>query len=228
MHAQRPASPVRRRALGQWRTFLREFRDSFATTGAVLPSSRYLARSIAKLDADLPPRARLLEAGPGTGAFTDEMIRQLRPGDELVLVEINQRFVHVLEERLREDPAWSPKRDQVRLVHGSIEDLPSEERFHAIVCGLPFNNFPPDLVETLVGRLVEALEPGGTFRFFEYLWIRTLSSPFVGSTKRDHQRSVAERLGRFLQDYGVGRQQVILNIPPAVVHRLCRDRAGVG
>lgn len=200
--------------------FWSEFRGSFQSTGAVLPSSRYLAKAIVQPSTTSPRPARLLEAGPGTGAFTVQLIEQLQPNDALTLVELNPRFVEVLRRRLDEDAGWRAKKGQVTIIHGPVEALPADERFHAIVCGLPFNNFEPALVDAIFRKLLSHLEPGGSFSFFEYFGIRTLKAPFVPAGERQRLDQVATTIGQFLNQYRVGSRHVAFNFPPAVVHHL--------
>src|SRR4051812_43346086 len=101
-------------------TFLRESRRHFRTTGALLPSSRFLARAlVAPLvarPAIVPPR-RVLEVGPGTGSVTRAILRYLRPDDRLDAVELNRRFVDRLQLHLLHDPLFAPYRGQVQVIH---------------------------------------------------------------------------------------------------------------
>ena len=202
-------------------TFWREFRNNFQTTGAVLPSSRSLARAITRMANSAPRPARILEAGPGTGAFTDSLVSMLGPGDELVLAEISESFVEVLRRRLDTDPNWNAKRDQVRIHHGPVEQLEESARFHAVVCGLPFNNFEPEVVDQLFRGFLDRLEPGGAFSFFEYLWIRAIKAPIVGSKERERLRQVASVIDHYLQEHRIASDRVFRNVPPAVAHHLC-------
>ena len=72
--------------------FFRAFRRNFHTTGAILPSSRFLARAMT-FDLKGPRRpARILEVGPGTGAVTREIVRHLQDDDRFDAVEINPSF----------------------------------------------------------------------------------------------------------------------------------------
>src|SRR5438270_8819364 len=99
--------------------FFRAFRRNFHTTGAILPSSRFLARAMAS---DLKgPRgpARILEVGPGTGAVTREIVRLLLPGDRLDAVEINPSFVAHLRRRLDEAVLFRRRLDQIELIEGA-------------------------------------------------------------------------------------------------------------
>lgn len=207
-------------------TFAKEFRATFETTGAVLPSSRFLARAITRHARSVDGPKRLLEVGPGTGAFTDQLIRHLKPTDEFVVVELNDRFVGTLRHRLETEPAWKEKRSQVRLIHDTIEALDATEKFDAVVCGLPFNNFDPSLVEQLVGKMIGHVSPGGTFSFFEYLAIRKLKAPFVGKVERERLAAVADVLGGYLMKHRIASDRVIRNVPPAVAHHLRVESGG--
>ena len=67
--------------MGYWtlgQEFLRQYRTRNRDTGAILPSSPSLARTLAsQLRKGIVPR-HLLEVGPGTGAVTAELLRLLR------------------------------------------------------------------------------------------------------------------------------------------------------
>ncbi|HVJ83232.1 MAG TPA: methyltransferase domain-containing protein [Planctomycetia bacterium] len=206
--------------LAEIRTFFRETRQTFRTTGAVLPSSRFLAYKIADRIEKMPAPRRILEAGPGTGAVTRVLIQRLGPTDRLTMVELNERFVDSLQAKLDHDPKWSPRRDQVELIHGAVENIPAERKFHAVVCGLPFNNFEPELVDQLLGKLLAHLEPGGHLSFFEYLAIRHLKAPFVSARERARLKAVAKVMHGYQNKFEVGLNRIALNVPPAVVHHL--------
>ena len=66
--------------LKQQAAFIRQFGTRFETTGSLIPSSRFLARSITRYLQDRGDAAiRVLECGPGTGPFTNRIVRRLRP-----------------------------------------------------------------------------------------------------------------------------------------------------
>src|SRR5438105_14388325 len=92
--------PSRPAAMSFWTecgTFLRESRRHFRDTGALLPSSRFLARALAAPLAGQRPPCRILQVGPGTGSVTRAILRRLQPGDQLDCVELNDHFVERLE-----------------------------------------------------------------------------------------------------------------------------------
>src|SRR5215472_6456774 len=93
--------------------FFRECRRHFHTTGAILPSSRFLARALVRPLRSPRSACRILEVGPGTGSVTCEIARRLLAGDRLDAVEINAHFVDLLERRLRQERVFLRCRDQV-------------------------------------------------------------------------------------------------------------------
>lgn len=197
-------------------TFFRESLANFQRTGAVLPSSPWLARRLAKQIASQNGSGepqQILEAGPGTGALTTEIVRHLRPGDHLTLCEINGCFVRHLKDRLDSDPALAPWAHQVSIHHGPVEELGAEYYFDHIVSGLPFNNFPPDLVRKIFEAFMLAAKPSGTVSFFEYVGIRRLKAPFLSDTERERLNEVKAIIEEYM---GTGqREMTLLNVPPA-------------
>src|SRR5262245_40314490 len=106
--------------------FFRQCRRHFRSTGAILPSTRFLARAlVSELRKPRGP-ARILEVGPGTGSVTREVLRRLSPGDRLDLVEINGQFVDLLRQRFDHETDFRRYRDQVAVIHKAVEDLPGE------------------------------------------------------------------------------------------------------
>jgi phospholipid N-methyltransferase len=197
------------------RTFLRQTFSNFHHTGAIAPSSPWLARALAApLAAAQSGPIEILEAGPGTGAVTMGIIPHLHDGDHLTLCEINGEFVAALESRFVREPAWAAVRNQVTIHHGPVEDLSAEGRFHHIVCGLPFNNFQPDLVRAIFNTFESVIRPGGTINYFEYAAIREMKMPFVSKSERERLRGVAQVLGEVCQRQK-SRKLVLLNFPPA-------------
>ena len=153
--------------------FLSQTLRRFHDTGAIAPSSRWLGRALAEPLAERGDGPMsVLEAGPGTGAVTREIVRHLRPGDRLTLCEINPVFVEHLRRRFESDARLRSHRDSVTIVEGPVESLEGEGSFDHIVCGLPFNNFEPDQVREIFGVFQRLVKPGGTVNFFEYAAIR--------------------------------------------------------
>ena len=213
-------------------TFLRESRRHFRTTGALLPSSRFLARALAaplgrpasragnRESASAGKPRRVLEVGPGTGSVTRAILRYLRPDDRLDAVELNRRFVDRLQLHLLHDPLFAPYRDQVRVIHSAVEDLPGEGVYDHIVSGLPLNNFPGWQVRQIFQAYRRLLKPDGVLSYFEYVLIRQLKTPFVNRRERRRLYRVGRIVGQYIRTCQVRREQVLMNVPPAIVRHL--------
>jgi phospholipid N-methyltransferase len=200
--------------------FIREFRREFRTTGAILPSSRFLARAlVSQLRGPRSP-CRILEVGPGTGSVTREIARRMLPGDRLDAVEINAHFVGLLEQRLREERVLRARRDQVQVIHAAVEDLIGESVYDFIVSGLPLNNFPVAQVRAIFATYRRLLRPGGTLTYYEYVLVRQLKTPFVDRRERRRLFRVGRVVGGYIRDYQIRRERIFINVPPATVRHL--------
>lgn len=200
--------------------FFRESRRQFRTTGSVLPSSRFLAGALTSELRKPRGPARILEVGPGTGSVTKRILRHLQPGDTLDAVEINARFVEMLQRRFREEWAFWRYRDQVRLVHGPVEELAGEAVYDFIISGLPLNNFPAAQVREIFRAYSRLLKPGGTLTYYEYVFIRQLKTPFVNRRERRRLYRVGRIVSNYIRTCQIRREGVIINVPPAIVRHL--------
>lgn len=201
--------------------FFRQFVDHFETTGAISPSSRWLARSLARFvggeEGDQPPQ-RILEVGPGTGAVTRGVIARMRPEDRLDLVELNASFVKLLRDQLATDDRYRKVADRVRVLHMAVQDLPVDEPYDVIVSGLPFNNFPATLVDEILVALAKQGRPGGVLSFFEYAAVRPTRGMISLPADRKRLKAVGRVLKQFLGTHEFRREIVWRNFPPAWVH----------
>jgi len=215
-------------------TFLRQFGSQFETTGSLLPSSRFLARAITRYLAergDAP--IRVLECGPGTGAFTDQIVRHLRPGDHFDLVELNETFVDVLENRFATESHWQAVRDLAEIHQLPLQELGDEDAsgdcsdrqpYDFIISGLPHVNFPPAVVETITDAYFQFLKPGGTLSYFEYMFIRPLKKQITTGATRNKIHGVDRIMAAYLREHRIARDNVFLNVPPAWVQHLLVEK----
>lgn len=204
------------RYLTECRAFFRQFREQYHTTGSILPSSRALARALTRpLRSARPPR-RVLEVGPGTGAVTAEIVRCLRPGDRLDIVEINAEFVAVLERRFVAERDFQRVRGQTRIFHAPLQQVAGTGEYDFMISGLPLNNFSPDLVQEIFASYERLLQPEGVLSYFEYVWIRNLKMPLVSPPERARLRALGNFLERKIRAYQIAEEVVPWNVPPAV------------
>lgn len=157
--------------------------------------------------------------GPGTGAVTQQIVKRMRPGDELDLVEINPAFVEVLNHRLKRDPGLRGVADRARVICSPVERLEPETPYDVVISGLPLNNFPVAAVEEILHAQRRLTRPGGTLSFFEYIAIRSAKTVVSPRPERERLKGV----GRVLEDFlalAARREAVWINLPPAWVHHV--------
>jgi phospholipid N-methyltransferase len=143
---------------------LSEFVRQPTRTGAVAPSSRWLAERLVD-GVDIDGADTVVELGPGTGAFTRVIADRVRPAALVLAVELNAGLAENLVARF----------PSVRVVNDSAERLPqhlrSVGRPHAdvVLSGLPFAAWREDLQARLLEAIAASLRPGGHFATFAYL-----------------------------------------------------------
>jgi len=198
------------------RVFLREVLRDFSQTGAVLPSSRSLAKAMVSQIKKGGKDLRILEVGPGTGVFTRTILRQLREEDHLDLVEMNPYFAQYLQENLQDSIC------RVKILSSSIQELSEARKYDYIISGLPLNNCQPEVIRDLFEKLLSFLKEDGILSYFEYAFVRTLKTPFVGREERKRLQNIARLLKVYLQKFEFHSEFVPLNIPPAIARHLCK------
>jgi phospholipid N-methyltransferase len=208
--------------------FFRQYVRRFETTGAVAPSSRFLARALSRPLRDCRDRAvRVLEVGPGTGAVTREIVRHIKPGDTLDLVEINENFADLLRKRFETDASYSAIADRSAVHVCPLQEFEPTERYDVVVSGLPFNNFPAPLVEELVDLCLAMLNPGGTLSFFEYMYIRPIRRMVSRAPEKTRLGEIERILQARFQQHRFDTDWVFVNVPPAWVQHLRAREQGL-
>ncbi len=212
-------------SLREYVTFFREFRSRFETTGAIAPSSRFLASAMLRPLRQRPDGApvRVLEIGPGTGAVTDWLVHQIKPGDTLDLVELNSNFADVLRKKFEVDDEYRriAERSQVHVV--ALQEFNAEQPYDFVISGLPLNNFPADLVDEIFDAYFRLLAPGGTLSYFEYMYVRSLRKRVGARPSRERLGRIDATMGHFVNRYRVRRDWIFVNLPPAWVQHLKKD-----
>ena len=217
-----------RQRLADYRVFWREFRHTFHTTGSIIPSGPALARALAsRIDPCDSPR-HILEAGPGTGAVTVNIVDRLGPEDKLDIVELNERFYNVLCSRFESDPKWKAVADRVQLFNKPLQEMEGEGKYTRIVSGLPLSNFDCEMVEDLFRHFHRLAAPQGMFSFFEYVALRKVRAMYSSRSERKRLSGVDQIFHREFSRWEESRQCIPANVPPAWVHHLCMPGIGNG
>lgn len=182
---------------------LGRFVRSPRTVGAVMPSSRFLAREIVA-GLDLSMACRVVELGPGTGVVTRVLAERLGPEAHALAIDIEPAFVATIAARF----------PRIEAVCASASDLP--ELLHArdsfpadhIISGLPFASLPAEVTASILDAVASSLRPGGTFTTFQY--VNGYPTPLA----RAFRQSMSQRMGA-----APTRKVVWQNVPPAFVLR---------
>jgi phospholipid N-methyltransferase len=177
------------------------------TVGAVAPSSPVLAREMVR-DLDLDGAVRVVELGPGTGAFTGEIVNRMSPAGRFLAIELEPEFAQKIQEKF-------PGVDCVRASATMLTSLVSDRALRPvdhIISGLPFASLPRDATRQILDGIEQVLRPGGTFTAFQYVHAYRLP-PAVA-----FRRDLEARFGR-----AAARRLVVRNIPPAWVLRWTRS-----
>lgn len=150
--------------------FFRQYLKNLRTVGAVAPSSRYLARKMTEA-INFDTAKVIVEYGPGTGAITSELVRQLRPGTRLLVIEANQAFY----EHLRD--TYDGRRS-IEIIHDSaanttqLLNIRGLKAPDCIISGLPFAALPLDVSRTILETTVQLLSTTGVFVTFQYTLLK--------------------------------------------------------
>jgi phosphatidylethanolamine/phosphatidyl-N-methylethanolamine N-methyltransferase len=177
------------------------FLRSPRTVGALTASSRALAAAMVH-GLDLQGPHRIVELGPGTGAFTAAIVDGLGPDTQFLAIDIDPAFVKQIQKR------WPA----VQCVCASAERLSAlvhDRRLFPIdhiVSGLPFVSLPVAMTRQILDGVSMVLRPGGTFTTFQYFHAFRLPSAVA------FRRSLSEKLGAEPES-----RLIIRNFPPAVV-----------
>src|SRR5690349_4817081 len=143
--------------------FLRTWIEKPLATGAVMPSGRVLARTMARY-VDPKSTGPVIELGPGTGPVTEALVNRGVDPARLLLVEFNPDFCRML--RTRYPQATVVQGDAYRLRH--LLETIVREPAAAVVSGLPLVTKPLRTRLRLISDAMALLAPSAPFVQFTY------------------------------------------------------------
>jgi phosphatidylethanolamine/phosphatidyl-N-methylethanolamine N-methyltransferase len=143
--------------------FLRSWIEKPLHMGAVMPSGRVLARTMAQY-VDIKSSAPVVELGPGTGAITNALIEHGVDQKRLVLVEFNPGFCALLRDRYPHATIVQGDAYKLRDSLWDVLQVPAS----AVVSGLPLVTKPMLTRLKLIRDAFLALAPGAPFVQFTY------------------------------------------------------------
>jgi phosphatidylethanolamine/phosphatidyl-N-methylethanolamine N-methyltransferase len=143
--------------------FLRSWIEKPLHMGAVMPSGRVLARTMAQY-VDIRSTGPVVELGPGTGAITSALIERGVDQKRLVLVEYNPGFCALLRDRYPQANVVQGDAYALRDTLWNVLAAPAS----AIVSGLPLVTKPMLTRLKLIRDAFVAMAPGAPFVQFTY------------------------------------------------------------
>lgn len=151
-------------------SFIKQYFLHPRQVGAVKPSSKRLAKKMIH-HVDFEKASCIAEYGPGTGIFTDEIIR-LKKKDTLFLIfEVNDSFCRILKEKYGHVP-------NTYVIHDSAENIGlylrkyDVKRVDYVISGLPFASLPADVSEGILNECRKYLSTRGLFITFQYTLLK--------------------------------------------------------
>lgn len=171
-------------------------------TGSIAPSSKFLAKDLVTqlskrvAGNDCPP-LKILEVGPGTGPLTKQIVKHLRPEDQLDVVEIHKKFYQIVKTRYRQP--------NIRAYHADILQFQPDYTYDFIFSSLPYENMPAEISREIWKKKLHLCSHGACISYFKYVKFRDFKSNF--------EEQVVKK-------YGQNKKLVFLNIPPAKVYTL--------
>jgi phosphatidylethanolamine/phosphatidyl-N-methylethanolamine N-methyltransferase len=163
--------------------FIRSWFDKPLTMGAVTPSGKVLARTMARyVDPSVP--GPVIELGPGTGPVTEALVEQGVAPSRLVLVEFNADFCRLLRARYPEATVIRGNAYALRRMLGSMLEQPAA----AIVSGLPLVTKPLKTRVRLIREAFRLMQPGAPFVQFTYAVMSPIPKALSGVSAEASER----------------------------------------
>lgn len=134
----------------------------------------------------LPPHARVLDIGSGTGRPVAEEL--VAAGHEVVGVDVSAAMVEIARRQV----------PRARFVHADIREWESEDASWDAVCAFfPFLQMTRDEVVAVLARIARWLKPGGVLALVTVpMDVEGLDVPFLGHTVRLTSFSTPDLISR--------------------------------
>ena len=146
--------------------FFSEFVKERKTIGAIVPSSKFLASKMLK-GIDFNKKQNIVELGPGTGIFTNEILKKMSLDSNLISIELNKSFHNQLAHKFKSDHRFTS-------VLGSAEDISNAiqkkniNTADVIISSLPLAVIPSRVKVGIFKEIKKVLKNEGFFIQFQY------------------------------------------------------------
>lgn len=147
--------------------FIKYFFKSAKHTGAIAPSSHFLAQKIVS-QSKIKNARTIIELGPGTGAITKEIIRKKSKDSVLWTFEINPDFVSHLKKNY-------PEANHIQADISSLGEITRKNnigKIDAIISGIPFASLGKYDCEKMLTEINGVMDETTRFVLFTYTPIK--------------------------------------------------------
>lgn len=171
------------------------------TIGAVFPSSKKLSYKMIE-NINFNNCNCIVEFGPGTGVFTEEILKKRNRNTTIILIEYNEEFCQILKSKYED-------MENVHIINDSAENIDfyitkyNISNVDYVVSGLPFASLPKEMTEIILEKTKKILGNGGIFITFQYTKFKM------------------SLINSYFKNIKVNKE--LLNIPPAYVFNCTND-----
>jgi len=145
--------------------FARNFFAHPRLLGSAIPSSSFLINRVLRR-VDWESARVIVEFGPGTGCFTREILKRLRPDGILLAIEMNPAFVGHLRSNVCDS--------RFRVFEGSAADVTWYMDYtdvggaDYVISGIPFSTIPSETRDAILRSTLSVLNRGGEMLVYQF------------------------------------------------------------
>ena len=143
--------------------FAKNFVKNPLRNASIIPSSVYAGRAMVK-NIDFSNIHTVVELGPGTGVFTNELIKRCLPGTKIILIELEKSYIENLKKLFGDKVVVENANAHVL---DEILEKHKVSKLDLLISGLPF--FEEVISKQFIDTIKRHTDSGTIFRFFTYV-----------------------------------------------------------
>lgn len=200
--------------------FFDGFLKNFEHTGSFCATSRWAAEQLSHPISNPADRTsmRILEVGAGTGSVTRAILSKMGVLDTLTVCELNEEFMSSLRATLPQHGRFSELKERISFFQGPVQELPEIEQYDAIICSLPFLNFPPALVAEIFAKLERIGSESSVMTYYEYCGIRAISKQISPPERKRRIREIDRFFRENVSKKLLGKTREWFNLLPIDIY----------
>lgn len=145
--------------------FLKAFLKKENSVGSIAPSSKFLVNKICN-KIDFSTSSVIVELGPGTGVFTEELLKRAKKDSHIILFELNQDFYKLLKRKFK-DKRLHIYKENAENIQEVLNKL-GIEQVDVIVSSLPLSILPDSVKNNIIEKCHFLLKKKGLFLQYQY------------------------------------------------------------